>query len=71
MKKDRNFRWICAPKPTMSDNMYNSEFWYKMNDNQRLELYNSTFETSLLEEEVAFDAADIIKCGRDLFLRKS
>jgi len=71
MKKDRNFRWLSAPKPTMSDKMYNLEFWYNMDDKQRNDLYNATFETSLNEEEMAFDAADIIKCGKDLFLRKS
>jgi len=71
MKKDRNFRWLCAPKPTMSDNMFNGDFWHKMDDNQREIHYNRTFDTSLNEEEMAFDAADILKCGKDLFLRKS
>lgn len=55
----------------MSDTMYNSDFWLAMNHEEREAYYNQTFNTSLIEEEMAFDAADIIKCGKDLFLRKS
>lgn len=45
-------RWISAPKPELLDPLYN-----------RTDLTKPT----LTEYEIAFDAANIIKCGADLF----
>ncbi len=45
-------RWISAPKPTLRDSLYN-----------RIDLSKPT----LTEFEIAFDAANVIKCGKDIF----
>jgi hypothetical protein len=55
----------------MADSMYNKGFWYELAPKEREDLFNSTLECSLNETEMAFDAADIIKVGKDIFLRKS
>jgi len=46
-------RWISAPKPELLDQLYD-----------RTEL---THASTLTEFEPAFDAANVIKCGKDLF----
>jgi scyllo-inosamine-4-phosphate amidinotransferase 1 len=45
-------RWISAPKPELLDDLYD-----------RSDLSKPT----LTEYEIAFDAANVIKCGRDIF----
>jgi len=49
-------RWISAPKPELTDELYD-----------RTDLSKPT----LTEFEPAFDAANIVKCGKDLFYLKS
>ena len=45
-------RWVSAPKPELRDELY---------------LTNESSETVLAEIEPVFDAANIIRCGADLF----
>lgn len=45
-------KWISAPKPQLTDQLYD-----------RTNLSNPT----LTEFEIAFDAANIVKCGKDIF----
>lgn len=68
---DKRVFWKVAPKPSMQDSMYFSDFWGKYSCSERKDHFNATFQTSLNEKELAFDAADIIKVGKDIFLRKS
>lgn len=49
-------RWISAPKPELTDELYD-----------RSDLSKPT----LTEFEPAFDAANVVKCGKDLFYLKS
>ena len=51
--------------------MYNMEFFSSWSEEQRENHYNNTFETSLLDTEIAFDAADILRVGKDIFIRRS
>jgi len=54
-------RWVSAPKPELSDCSYNNElFRTSMNLNQEM--------TS--EYEPLFDAADFVRCGRDIFCQR-
>jgi N-dimethylarginine dimethylaminohydrolase len=50
---DEGARWISAPKPVLSD------------DNYSLEAKPGI--PTLLEKEICFDAANVLRCGRDLF----
>jgi glycine amidinotransferase len=59
----RGARWISAPKPRLLDKSYNVDY-----DGHR------PFETGryvTLEDEPTFDAADFIRCGRDIFAQRS
>lgn len=51
-------RWTAAPKPEMSNASYNYN-WVR----------GETYATN--EYEPLFDAADIARCGRDLFIQRS
>ena len=71
-KQDRRVRWVAAPKPTMADHMYNPEFFkYGKTVDERMKMYRDAEFTSALNNiEVAFDAADMMKFGKDIFVRK-
>lgn len=51
-------KWTAAPKPTMSHRLYNYEY-------KRGEEYVTT------EFEPVWDAADMARCGRDIFIQRS
>ncbi|CAF5137913.1 unnamed protein product, partial [Rotaria magnacalcarata] len=55
------------PKPTCSlTRMFNDvDYWQKKSHS------NSSYKTNLNETEIAFDAADIIRMGKDIFYKKS
>jgi glycine amidinotransferase len=55
-------RWTAAPRPQLSDASYNSCDGKKGGAN---------VEYVITEFEPTFDAADFIRCGRDLFVQKS
>ena len=68
-KKDSRVQLKSAPKPTMKTSMYNTEFMAQDSD-KKLEIFNSCYQSSLNDEEMAFDAADIIRVGKDVFIKK-
>jgi len=56
-------RWTSAPKPELCDALYNYD--YSIPDCSEPMRYVIT------EFEPVFDAADFVRCGRDLFVQKS
>jgi glycine amidinotransferase len=56
-------QWIPAPKPQLSDDLYN--YQYKEADK------SDPFNSCLTEFEPVFDAAEFIRCGRDIFVQQS
>jgi glycine amidinotransferase len=59
----RGARWIAAPKPQLLDESYDPDY-----DPER------PFESgryATLEMEPTFDAADFMRCGRDIFVQRS
>jgi len=71
-KKDKRVLWKAAPKPTMADSMFNKDYFYTWTAEERVEYFNTHyFETSMNETEMAFDAADIMRAGKDIFIRKT
>ena len=73
-KEDPNFRWESAPKPRLSDASYNLGFWQEFETKTAEEqirdyTYNKTW--ALTEEEPLFDAADVGRAGKDLFVQRS
>jgi glycine amidinotransferase len=59
----RGARWVAAPKPQLLENLYDPDY-----DRERP--YESGRYLTL-EQEPTFDAADFIRCGRDIFFQRS
>ena len=59
----RGARWTAAPKPELKDELYDEDF---VTPEQ-----GGPMRYSITEFEPAFDAADFIRCGRDIFCQKS
>jgi glycine amidinotransferase len=66
---DPRMTWVAAPKPTMADAMYRDEFW-ELTLEQRYAAMHG-FEYCITQDEVVFDAADITRLGRDIFVQES
>ena len=61
-------KWTTAPKPLMSDELY--DFNYTGNTEERTKLaLTGKFVTT--EFEPCFDAAEFIRAGRDIFVQRS
>lgn len=59
---DKGARWSAAPKPQLSDALYDYDFPAECGENPR---------SVITEFEPTFDAADFIRCGRDIIAQKS
>ena len=73
-ERDQNFLWTAAPKPTMSDSNYHLNFPHEAlgagADSVRKELAAQRIFVHT-ESEPFFDAADVMRMGRDLFVCNS
>lgn len=70
---DPNFRHEAAPKPRLTERTWKRGFyseWSALTDDQKRERMASG-DWILTEEEPCFDAADVARFGRDLFVQKS
>lgn len=56
-------KWVSAPKPQLLDLLYNFEY--------KETTYCQDREYGITEFEPAFDAADFIRCGKDIFVQRS
>jgi glycine amidinotransferase len=56
----RGAKWTSAPKARMADELYDTERWQR-----------APYNYVLTEAEPVWDAADIMRCGRDLFYQRS
>lgn len=75
-EEDPNFKWEAAPKPRLTDRTYvdGVEFWEyaeSLPDEEQIERFTKNRQWNLTEEEPLFDAADIGRFGRDLFVQRS
>lgn len=59
----RGARWSAAPKPELPDELYEAD-WIDQSDGE-------PFHPVISEFEPTFDAADFIRCGRDIFAQRS
>ena len=66
---DRNSRWIQPPKSAMTDNLYNLDYPIYNNNNERQNYANKYTYMLNNNAEPVFDAADILRCGKDLFIQ--
>lgn len=65
----RGAKWTVAPKPSMSDKFYDAEFAEKPVEERYALTEKGHFVTR--ETEPCFDAADIVRFGRDFFVQRS
>ena len=72
-KEDPNFRWEAAPKPRLIDQSYHKDFWINNESKDEEAKMQHTYnkEWGLTEAEPLFDAADVSRCGKDLFVQRS
>ena len=66
-------RWEAAPKPRLTERTYKKDWWKEWNSLSEEEQYRRAEKTDWIPTEVEplFDAADVIRCGKDLFVQKS
>lgn len=72
-KEDPNFRFEAAPKPRLTDGSYKDDWWGKWHALTEDEQYERAERGDwiLTEKEPLFDAADVVRFGRDLIVQKS
>jgi glycine amidinotransferase len=73
-KEDPHFRFEAAPKPRLTDRTYKLGFWDEvetLTEEQQIEKYTLNKQWALTEEEPLFDAADVGRFGKDLFVQRS
>lgn len=58
-------RWLSAPSSTMGDDFYNPNY------DVGKPFINNEKQFVISNKEIAFDAADFFRCGKDLFVQKS
>ncbi|MFI5845185.1 serine/threonine protein kinase [Catenuloplanes sp. NPDC051500] len=70
---DPDMRWEAAPKPRLTDASFTPGFWdeYGMITNPERLARVAVNDLVLTEEEPLFDAADIARFGKDLFVQLS
>lgn len=73
-REDPNFVWEAAPKPRLTDESYVKDYWHNsMNvwtdeEKEQRMLARQWWTT---DKEPLFDAADIIRYGKDIFVQAS
>ncbi|MEE9599288.1 MAG: serine/threonine protein kinase [Anaerolineales bacterium] len=72
-EEDPNFLWEAAPKPRLSESTYKKDFWKKWNALSEEEKWEESIKSEWIPTEVEplFDAADVVRCGKDIFVQKS
>ena len=68
----RGARWVAAPKPELSDALYDYSWSEGVTSGDVREVGPSqAFRSVITEYEPTFDAADFMRCGRDIFGQRS
>lgn len=63
-KRDKQMQWKSMPKSSLDDDCFDLTFWTRKRE-------KNVFEYTLTEKEPILEAADIIRCGKDIFVQKS
>lgn len=73
-REDPAFRWEAAPKPRLRDSTYVPGFWEmfnEMTEEEQIERFTKNKSWAITEDEILFDAADVGRAGKDLFVQRS
>ena len=73
-KEDPEFLWTAAPKPRLTDESYEKNFYYNFEHvwtrEEKIERFRQR-KFRVTEKEPVWDAADAARCGRDIFWQVS
>jgi len=72
-KEDPEMRWEAAPKPRLTEKSYKQGFWEDYKQLSKEEQFQKVRKNDLVltDAEPLFDAADICRFGKDLFVQLS
>jgi len=72
-KEDPHFIWEAAPKPRLTEQTYKKDYWkkWKTLSEEEKEQATQNRDWVLTEKEPCFDAADVGRAGKDLFVYNS
>lgn len=73
-REDPDFRWEAAPKPRLTDDSYIADYWNDYHHRWSSEVKKArqqSLEFQLTEKEPLFDAADMFRFGKDVFVQRS
>jgi len=72
-KEDPNFRFEAAPKPRLTEETYQKDWWQNWNAMSEERKWQKAEESDWIpsDKEPLFDAADVVRFGKDLFVQKS
>lgn len=66
---DPNMLWKSAPKPMLGDDSYNDDWWSLSKEERYNKMHDYKF--CITEKDILFDAADIMRAGKDIFVQLS
>ncbi|MCK4782856.1 MAG: serine/threonine protein kinase [Desulfobacteraceae bacterium] len=72
-KEDPNMRWEAAPKPRLTGRTYKKDFWKEwrtLSEEEQFERARN-LDWALTEVEPLFDAADMMRLGKDIIFQPS
>jgi len=67
--EDPNFRWISAPRPELGDASYKMNYYDGDVTEEILLERTANLDMVTTEHEILFDAADVLRLGKDLFIQ--
>jgi glycine amidinotransferase len=73
-REDPEFRWEAAPKPRLTDDSYVPDFWHQFTSvwtEEEKEARMRANQWMQTNKEPLFDAADVARFGKDLFVKIS
>lgn len=67
--KDPDFKWIAAPRPELGDKSYDMHYYDGHITEDILLERTAKLHMVTTEHEILFDAADVLRLGKDLFVQ--
>lgn len=68
-ENDSDMLWKSAPKPMLGDDSFNDNWWTQSDDERYNKMHDYKF--CITEKDILFDAADIMRAGKDIFVQLS
>lgn len=68
-KNDPNMLWKSAPKPMLGEDSFNDDWWAQSEEERYKKMHEFNF--CITEKDILFDAADIMRAGKDIFVQLS